>query len=80
MDDQYKVEFLSTIDVSAKLKLNMPVDELDLKYRLEALLVERFKEGFKFVQMVESQRMNPMNGKNMSGLIVVFEKIEENDV
>lgn len=80
MDDQYKVEFLSTIDVSAKFKLNMPVDELDLKYRLEALLVERFKEGFKFVQMVESQRMNPMNGKNMSGLIIVFEKMEEKDV
>ena len=79
MDNQYKVEFLSTRDVKGKMKINTPVDEIDLKYRLEGLLVEKLKEGYKFVQMIESKRSDPLTAKDISGLIIVFEKIKKED-
>lgn len=41
MDNQYKVEFLSSVEETKWL--NKPMDELDLKFQLEALLIDRFK-------------------------------------
>ena len=77
MDNQYKVEFLSTRDKKGKMKINSPVDEIDLKYRLEALLVDKFKDGYKFVQMIESKRVNSMNAQDESGLVIIVEKIKQ---
>ncbi len=47
MESQYKVEFLSTRDIKGAFKINMPTEETDLKYRLSALLEERFSQGYK---------------------------------
>lgn len=76
MDNQYKVEFLSTVN-PGKINVNRPVEEIDLKYQLEALLVERYKEGYKLFQIIDHKQMNPMNGKDLSSLMVVFEKMEQ---
>ncbi|MEZ5007326.1 MAG: hypothetical protein R2728_01470 [Chitinophagales bacterium] len=75
MDNQYKVEFLSSVEETKWL--NKPMDELDLKFQLEALLIERYKQGYKLFQIIETKRVNPTNNKNISGLLVVFEKIKE---
>lgn len=74
MDSPYKVEFLSTV-AGGKFTPNKPVDQLDLCYQLEALLVERSQQGYKMVKIIDHRKMNVSTGKDLSGLIVVFEKV-----
>jgi hypothetical protein len=75
MENQYKVEFLSTRDIKGAFKINKPIEETDLKYRLSALLEERFNEGYKLFKMENLTRINPINAEDMSGLLLVFERI-----
>jgi hypothetical protein len=75
MDSQYKVEFLSTRDIKGAFKINMPTEETDLKYRLSALLEERASQGYKLFKMENLTRINPLTAEDMSGLLLVFEKI-----
>lgn len=72
MGSPYKVDFLFTNE-KAKWGINKPLSDVDLRYNLEGLLVERFEQGYRLFQIIESKRINPMTAQDESGLLVVFE-------
>jgi len=77
MDKPYIVDFVSIVETGKNLlKIQRPIDESDLKVQLESLLIERSKQGYRLVQIIESKR-HKASGENLSGLIVVFEKKEK---
>ncbi len=77
MEKSYKVNYLPTTDKSGSGVMgtfSRPMEGLDIAIELEALLIEREREGYAFRQMLESNRTDPVNGRFLSGIFVVFEK------
>lgn len=77
MEKPYKVNFLPTTDKSGSGMMGTlprPMEGLDIAIELEALLIEREKEGYKFRQMIDTNRTDPINARVISGIFVVFEK------
>jgi len=77
MENTYKVEFVPSTDRIEKGMMagySRPMEGLDLAVEMEALLIERKNQGYRFVQMMESNRTDPINGKIISGIFVVFQK------
>ena len=78
MTHPYKVDFLF-INEKTKWGVNKPLNDVDLRYNLEGLLVERFEQGYKLFQIIESKRVNPLTAQDESGLLVVFENQKLNN-
>ncbi len=75
MEKDYKVDFLPTnYEHKYSLgKIMRPQQGLDFAKNLEALLLERAKEGFRLREMVKYQYTDPINAKTIDGFMVVFE-------
>ena len=77
MKKNYKVDFLPSViktGATALTRYEKPLEGLDIANNLEALLLERDQEGLALLQIMDYERSNPLTGKNLSGLLVVFKK------
>ncbi|MEL6637415.1 MAG: hypothetical protein AAFW73_16980 [Bacteroidota bacterium] len=75
MKHTYKVDFLpANYEHKYSLgKIKRPQKGLDLSKNLEALLLERAREGYRLREMIAYQRTDPITSKSIDGYLVVFE-------
>ncbi len=76
MEKPYIVEFLSNID-EKKSKYSAPnfVDGLEIAKRLEALIIEKNSQGYKFVSTQIHNEYNAVVGYQPAGYLVFFKEI-----
>ncbi len=75
MEKPYIVDFTPSFDLVKKQMVNVPVHKssLDIVQELEALLIERFEQGYDLDQML-NQVWDPSVSAHPTGIISVFKK------
>lgn len=75
MEKPYIVEFLSKID-DGKTKYSAPnfVGGLEMAKRLEALILEKNKQGYEFISTQIHYEFNQIVGYQPSGYLVLFKE------
>lgn len=75
MEKSYIVEFLSKID-DGKTKYSAPnfVGGLEMAKRLEALILEKNKQGYEFISTQIHYEFNQIVGYQPSGYLVLFKE------